>query len=98
STGVGDPILEGLQRGDAIGNDDMRPNFNGFHFSMRSKQQIIEGLAVAIQQQETTVIEGVHRLELESFEYEYTRTGVLYSAPPGCHDDTTYAHALAWAG
>lgn len=98
STGVGDPIVEGLQRGDAIGSDDVRPNFLGFHFSMRSKQQIVEGLTVAIQQQETTVLEGVHRIEMESFEYEYTRTGVLYSCPPGCHDDTTYAHALAWAG
>ena len=34
--------------------------------------------------------------ELESFEYEYTRTGVRYSAPQGCHDDTVCALALAW--
>ena len=98
STGIGDPIVEGLQRGDALDNADQSNNFVGFHFSQKSKQQIIEGLAGAIQGRETTVLDGVHRLELESFEYEYTRTGVLYSAPDGCHDDAVYAHALAWAG
>ena len=34
-------------------------------------------------------------MELEQFEYEYTRTGVRYSAPDGQHDDTVCALALA---
>lgn len=97
STGVGDPVLEDLQRGEDIGLDDVRPNFEGFLFSQHSKQQIIEGLSVAIQQQRTTVLEGAHRIEMESFEYEYTRTGVLYTAPEGMHDDGVYSHAMAWA-
>lgn len=88
STGVGDPIVELLQK-------DFGDNFEGFKFSPQSKQRIMEGLAVAIQQEKTSVIEGVHRLEMESFEYEYTRTGVRYSAPEGYHDDTVCAHALA---
>ena len=33
--------------------------------------------------------------ELEAFEYEYTRTGVRYTAPPGMHDDCVCALALA---
>jgi len=90
STGVGDPVLEDLQR--AGGG-----NYTGFHFSQRSKQQLIEGLAVAVQQGATTILDGVHRMEMESFEYQYTRTGVIYAAPEGMHDDEVCAHALAWS-
>ena len=97
STGVGDPVLEDIQRGGDIGMDQLRPNFEGYKFSSSSKQQLMEGLAVAIQQGRTTVLEGAHRIEMESFEYEYSRTGVTYSAPEGCHDDTVCAHAMAWA-
>lgn len=88
STGVGDPIVEILQK-------DLGSNFEGFKFNSASKQRIMEGLAVAVQGQKTSVIEGVHRLEMEAFEYKYTRTGVRYSAPEGFHDDTVCAHALA---
>ncbi|HLZ71453.1 MAG TPA: terminase family protein [Dehalococcoidia bacterium] len=90
STGVGDPILEALQRGGA-------GHFTGFHFSQASKQQLMEGLAVAIQRGEIHFPEGVIRSELEAFEYEYTRTGVRYSAPAGMHDDCVCALALAVA-
>lgn len=87
STGVGDPVLEALQ--DGYGN------YEGFKFSSTSKQQLMEGLAVAIQQQDVTYPEGVLVSELEQFEYAYTRTGVTYSAPAGMHDDTVCALALA---
>ena len=33
---------------------------------------------------------------MNNIEYEYTRTGVKYSAPPGLHDDCVCALALAW--
>lgn len=88
STGVGDPIVESMQR--------FRPNLEGFKFSSVSKQQIMEGLASGLQQKKTTVLQGVHRDELESFEFEYTRTGVKYTCPQGLHDDTVCAHALAF--
>ena len=55
----------------------------------------MEGLAVAIQKQEISFPEGVIANELESFEYEYTRTGVRYSAPSGMHDDCVCSLALA---
>ncbi len=87
STGVGDPVLEALQKG--------CQNFEGFKFTQPSKQQLMEGLAVAIQQRQITYPEGPIVNELESFEYEYTRTGVRYSAPEGLHDDCVMALALA---
>ena len=33
--------------------------------------------------------------EMENFEFEYTRTGVRYTAPVGLHDDCVMALALA---
>lgn len=87
STGVGDAILEGLQEG--------RMNFEGYVFSQTSKQRLMEGLAVAIQSKAISYPDGVIRQELELFEYEYTRTGVRYTAPEGFHDDCVCALALA---
>ena len=89
STGVGDPIVEDLQR--------QRPNVFGFKYSATSKQQLMEGLQSAIHQRKMGFPEGVITKELESFEYEYTRTGVRFNAPAGMHDDCVNALALAWA-
>jgi terminase large subunit-like protein len=87
STGVGDPIVETLAK--------EAPNIEGFKFTSTSKQQLMEGLALAIQQGEVGVLEGVMRLELEAFEYEQSRTGVKYAAPEGMHDDCVVALGLA---
>ena len=87
STGVGDPIVERMQR--------KRTGIEGFKFSASSKQRLMEGLAVAIQSRAVTFPEGPIRLELEMFEYAYTRTGVRYTAPEGVHDDCVMALALA---
>lgn len=89
STGVGDPIVEDLQRAGG------RSNYEGFKFNSSSKQMLMEGLAAAIQSQEVRFPEGIIKTELETFEYEYTRTGVRYSAPEGLHDDCVCALALA---
>jgi len=89
ATGVGDPVVEALQRGGA-------GNFEGFRFTAQSKQQLMEGLAVAIQSREIRFPDGALRAELEQFEFEYTRTGVRYAAPEGAHDDCVCALALAW--
>jgi hypothetical protein len=53
---------------------------------------------VAIQGRRVTFPDGVIKQELENFEYEYTRTGVRYTAPGGMHDDAVCALALAWKG
>lgn len=89
STGVGDPILERLQK--------THRNFEGYQFSSASKQKLMEGLAVAIQKSEITFPDGPIVAELESFEYEYTRTGVRYGAPVGMHDDCVCGLALCEA-
>ena len=90
STGVGDPIVERLQR--------ELPNVEGYNFSSASKQRLMEGLAVAIQSQEIRYPQGVIVSELDAFAYEYTRTGVRYTAPSGMHDDCVMALALAVYG
>lgn len=88
STGVGDPILEDLLR-EGI-------NIEGLKFTSQSKQQLMEGLASAIQQGRIGFPEGVIVDELDVFEYQFTAHGVRYSAPSGFHDDTVVALALAW--
>jgi hypothetical protein len=69
-----------------------------FIFSSASKQGLMEGLALALQQGRTTVLDGPHRAELEAFEYDVKSNRVVYGAPSGSHDDTVCAHALAWYG
>ena len=96
STGVGDPVLEALQQ---PWNDDgvtyLGRNFEGMKFSSSSKQQLFEGLAVAIQQKAIRFPPGAITSELDQFEFLYTRTGTRYSAPDGAHDDCVDALALA---
>ena len=88
STGVGDPIGEDLAR--------WMSNVELFQFTSKSKQQIMEGLALGIQQRRITFPEGIITDELNNFEFEYTRTGVKYTAPSGLHDDCVCSLALAW--
>ena len=97
STGVGDPILESLQ-------EDGGENFEGFKFTGTTKQQLMEGLAVGIQQtaKERKIGFPEHSKEipiqgeLESMEYAYTRTGVKYTAPQGMNDDCVMGLGLAF--
>ena len=89
STGVGDPILEHLQ---LVGG-----NYEGYKFTNTSKQQLMEGLAMGIQQKKIGFPEGEIVNELEEFEYEYGSRGrVFYSAPRGMFDDCVMGLALAW--
>jgi hypothetical protein len=88
STGIGDAIVEDLRReSDSI---------QGFVFTPRSKQQLMEGLAAWLQEHRGTYPDGPTRAELEAFEFNYTRTGgVRYAAPEGMHDDCVCSLALA---
>ncbi|MCQ4575408.1 MAG: hypothetical protein NOU37_09220 [Candidatus Brocadiales bacterium] len=88
STGVGDPIVEDLQHGG-------RTNYEGYKFTQNSKQQLMEGLAITLQNGQTVIPEGPVVNELRDFEYEYTKTGVRYSAPEGLNDDCVMGLALA---
>ena len=88
STGVGDPIVEDLAR--------VCKGAEGWKFSQSSKQQLMEGLASAIQSREIRFPEGWLRHELESFGFRYTNGRVSYAAESG-HDDGVCALALALA-
>lgn len=90
STGLGDPVLELLQR-------EGGGHYEGYKFTSESKQRLMEGLAVAIQRGEVAYPDGPIAAELEAFEFDYTRTGVRYQAAPGAHDDAVCALALAVA-
>jgi phage FluMu gp28-like protein len=87
ATGVGDPIVEELQRDDYL--------IEGFKFTSTSKQQLMEGLVTSIQQGNVKYPDGIIADELSIFEYVYTANGVKYSAPNGMHDDCVCALALA---
>ena len=88
STGVGDPIVEDMVRDE--------PFMNGQKFTSQSKQQMMVGLASAIQRHEIKYPEGWLVDELECFQFEYHRDGrVSYNAPSGLHDDGVCALALA---
>lgn len=88
STGVGDPIFEDLQREGL--------QIQGLKFTQNSKQQLMVGLQTAIHTQKIGYPDGEIVKELEVFEYQYTATGVKYSAPSGFHDDCVMALALAY--
>lgn len=90
STGSGDQLLERLR---ASGHN----NFRGYVFGgWKTKQDIMLGLAVAIQKKEITFPDGVIVQELEAFEYQVKDGGrVLYAAPSGVHDDCVDALAMA---
>lgn len=87
ATGMGMRPAEEFQ---AIGD-----NYIPFVFTQSSKQLLMESLALAIQRHEIKFRNQILLNELESFEYEYTRTGVRYCAPDGYHDDCVMALALA---
>lgn len=90
STGIGDVVVEAIQK--------RRVHMDGVHFSRPEKQQLMERLASAIQRGTIRVPDGPLRNELDTFQYEYTATGVRYEAPPGLHDDCVMALALAVKG
>jgi phage FluMu gp28-like protein len=88
STGVGDPIAEDIRKECA--------NVENYHFTSQSKQKLMEGLASGLQNSKVSVLDGIMKEELESFEFQYSRTGVTYSSPDGSHDDCVCSLALAY--
>ena len=92
ATGVGDAIVEDLQRDGARATP--------FRFTMPSKMRLMERLIAAFQRRELCLHGAPDwlRAELESFGFVYTKTGVQYAAPSGGHDDGVMALALALHG
>jgi len=90
TTTGGDQALERLREGD-------RHNFKGFNFSGPSKQDLMLGLAIAIQNREIEIPAGIIQNELEQFQYERKPSGnIVYSAPRGRTDDAVDALGLAY--
>jgi len=92
STGVGDPIFEDLR--------GMELDIEGYKFTNESKKKLIEGLAIAIENQGIRFPDLPELVaELELFEYQITPSGnIQYSAPEGYNDDCVIALSLArWA-
>jgi phage FluMu gp28-like protein len=88
STGSGDQVVERLKLDGGI-------NFEGFTFSVQSKQALMVGLALMIQGREITYPEGKIVDELKAFEYENRGDKILYRAPKGMHDDCVDSLALS---
>ncbi|HEY0072991.1 MAG TPA: hypothetical protein VGB77_02740, partial [Abditibacteriaceae bacterium] len=91
-TGVGDPIFEGLRARDV----PVIP----FKFSSSSKEQLINNMAMRIEQNEAQLMDiAVQTGELRAYEYQMSKSGNLkMNAPEGQHDDCVCALALAYWG
>ncbi len=89
ATGVGDPIVDDLQRAGV----PIVPQ----KFTNQLKKELIEKLSIAIEQRYIRLLpEEQTLLEFDNFEYDYTKSGlVTYNARSGMHDDIVIAHALA---
>lgn len=95
STGLGDPIVEDLNKSGLV--------VRGFQFTNTSKQVLIEQLIVAIEQGLLSIpqVKETKFLidELKAFTYELLPSGKLrYTAPEGLHDDGVMSLALAIRG
>jgi len=87
---IGEPNIEALiQEGLPI---------RGFRTTAQSKPPLIEALALALERGDLTLLNDPTLLtELSSYSQERLPSGAIrYSAPPGAHDDTVIAAALAW--
>lgn len=89
SNSVGDAVIDHLREAGV--------SCDGFSTTGSSKQILIQGLMVALEQQLITFPDLPELLvELQIFEYERTASGhIQYSAPEGAHDDEVMALALA---
>lgn len=89
SNSIGEPNIEELQK--------MGLPVNGFQTTQASKQQIIDALALAFEQQSIGIPQyPVLISELQAYEMERLPSGNWrYSAPEGQHDDTVISLALA---
>ena len=89
STGVGDPVYDLLKSKGA--------NVKPFKFTNPSKENLIRGLIIALENKEVSYPKiDVLLDELEMFEYSLGATGVMrYNSPEGEHDDCVIALALA---
>jgi len=72
----------------------------GFTTTSQSKQQVIDGLALAFERGELKILNDQVLIgELQAYEsVRLPGGGFRYSAPEGMHDDTVMSLALAYYG
>jgi hypothetical protein len=91
SNSMGEPIIEALSRSGLP--------VRAFNTSNATKAVIIEGLALAFERQDITILNHpVLIAELQAYEASKLPSGLTrYSAPESMHDDTVMALAMAWS-
>ena len=89
STGQGDPLLEQVRASGIY--------VEGVNFTNATKQQLIENLALQIEQKKVSFPEIKELInELSIYEYKITRArNFTFGAPSGYHDDCVISLALA---
>ena len=89
STGVGDPLYEALRKGGV--------SVRGYQFTNQSKEDLIDALAMAIENQEIRLLDvPAQTNELMAYQYELTPSrNVRMNAPEGMYDDCVISLALA---
>jgi hypothetical protein len=94
SNSIGGPLIEMLQRA------DWAPTIQPFTTTNASKAEIIGGLQLAFERKSLQILDNEVQLgELQAYAMERLPGGLFrYGAPPGMHDDTVIALALAWWG
>jgi hypothetical protein len=91
-TGVGDPIVEQVQR------EITTAGVEGVQFSLPVKTALIESLMMAFDKEQLRICdEPILLAELQSMQStRLSGGGIRYAAPDGFHDDCVCALALAW--
>ncbi|WP_313235708.1 terminase large subunit domain-containing protein [Sphingobacterium multivorum] len=89
SSGVGDPILDGLKL--------IMPNIKGFKFSKSTKGNLVREFIKAVEEGKVKYTQEVAD-EMEVFSYQYdSQTGYCrYMAQEGYHDDIVMSICLSW--
>jgi hypothetical protein len=91
-TGVGEPVLEEMH------NQGLN-SVEGVKFTVQTKEELLASLKIAMEQNRLAI--PYHRQlcqQLNEQQYTYAKNGHLqFSHPQNCHDDMTWAIALAVA-
>lgn len=91
ATGVGDPVYEDLSR--------MGLYIEPFRFTEQSRRQLLEGLAIALEQDKIKIPnDEILKDELAGFQYQLTegeRGKLKMTVPEGMHDDCVMSLGLA---
>jgi phage FluMu gp28-like protein len=91
STGVGDPVYERIRAGWARAHP--------YRFTAQSKPPLIQELRLSLAEERLVLYpHPVLLSELQALQAKQTAYGVTYEHPPGGHDDTVMALALALWG